>query len=412
MIAKLYLSIVLILLLGACNYTENSGNNLSEATSTAEVQPPATATVPLQAAEEMDTAEPPPAPSPVPTVTVSKIFGGESASYYADDERIRYIGRFDFQDPQKPAFDWSASAIEFAFSGTSLTIDLEDGRNSYNVTVDDRCQVLETEIGVGRYLIAEDLEPGSHLFRLTKRTEAYVGAAVFGGMQITGGDLEQPPPGAERRLEFIGDSITTGYGNEGQSPDCWFTPQTQNAEKSYAALTAEELGAEYALIALSGLGVVRNLREETAASPETAISFVERTLGLNPFVIWQADRTIPDAVVINLGTNDYSSVPFPSDDEFIEAYVELLQLVRTRYPQALIVAVAGPLMLEPAPRVIESAVERFRAANDDGLLKYVLIKDNLERSAEDFGCDWHPNVNGHNKIASQLTPVIADELGW
>lgn len=411
MIEKLYLLGLLMLLLGACNSSGDPVSNLGEVRNTAEAQAAITATVPILEVD-MDTREPPPVPSPLPTVTATMAAGTEPISFPADDERIRYIGRFDFQDSLEPAFDWSGSAIEFAFSGTSLTIVLEDGRNSYNVTVDDQRQVLETEMGVEHYLVADDLQPGEHLFRLSKRTEAYVGAAVFKGVQISGGDLQQPPAGAKRRLEFIGDSITTGYGNEGQSADCWFTPQTQNAEKSYAAFTAEGLDAEYTLIALSGLGVVRNLGQDTAVSSQTAIDYVERALGLDPFIIWPADRGIPDAVIINLGTNDYSSVPFPEEEGFIEAYMELLQAVRERYPQAFIFAVAGPLMLEPAPRVIEVAVERFRAARDDDGLKYVLIEDNLEPSAEDFGCDWHPNVNGHGKIASQLMPVIADQLGW
>jgi hypothetical protein len=42
----------------------------------------------------------------------------------------------------------------------------------------------------------------------------------------------------------------------------------------------------------------------------------------------------------------------------------------------------------------------------------VKIENNLEPSAEDFGCDFHPNVNGHRKISAQLSPVIASRLGW
>ncbi|MFN2104880.1 MAG: SGNH/GDSL hydrolase family protein, partial [Candidatus Promineifilaceae bacterium] len=150
----------------------------------------------------------------------------------------------------------------------------------------------------------------------------------------------------------------------------------------------------------------------TAVSEQTAVDFIDRALGLNPFIIWPPERNTPDAVVINLGTNDYSSAPFPADEEFVTAYVELLQSVRDRYPRAFIFAMAGPLMLYPAPRVIASAVEQFEAANNDQRVKYVEIEDNLQRSAEDFGCDWHPNISGHQKIAAQLMPAIAETLGW
>ena len=94
------------------------------------------------------------------------------------------------------------------------------------------------------------------------------------------------------------------------------------------------------------------LRADSAVSTETAIDFVDRALGLNPFVTWPAERQTPDAVVINLGTNDFSSDPFPEEEKFITAYVDLLGAVRARYPEAVIFAVSGPLMLGPAHRVI------------------------------------------------------------
>lgn len=414
MIHKLIGLTIFVFFLAACASVE-----LTEMPSTtSENKPRSTSTAAIVsetlqiAVDPLPTMEPPPIPTPLPTDNARPALSMEPVTYEADDERIQYNGRFDFQDPKAPAFDWSATHIEFNFSGTSLTIFLQDGRNSYNVILDDQRQVLKTEMGVEEYLIAENLQPGRHHFALSKRTEAYVGAAEFKGLKIIGGVLEQSPPSADRLIEFIGDSITTGYGNEGESPDCWFTPDTQNADKSYAAMTAQELDAGYTLIALSGLGVIRNLRAEDPTSFETAIQFVDRALGLNPFVLWPKDRRIPDAVVINLGTNDYSSLPFPGEEEFIVAYMELISAIRTRYPETFIFAVAGPLMLDPAPTLIQRAVERFSTSYDDDRLQYVKIENNLQPSAEDFGCDFHPNVNGHRKIAAQLSPIIASRLGW
>ncbi|MFN2104908.1 MAG: endoglucanase, partial [Candidatus Promineifilaceae bacterium] len=203
----------------------------------------------------------------------------ETTFFAPENERFRYIGRFDFDNPEGPAFDWSASAVEFSFVGTAVAIHLADGRNSYNVVIDGRSQVLKTIKDREVYVLAEELEPGEHTFRISKRTEAYVGAAVFKGADITGTLLETQPE-AVRRIEFIGDSITAGYGNEGGSPDCWFTPDTENAGMSYAAVTADSLDADYSLIALSGLGVVRNLRADTAVSEQTAVDFIDRALGL------------------------------------------------------------------------------------------------------------------------------------
>ena len=353
-----------------------------------------------------------PAPPTAVATTEFYVIGNLIPTFYpASDERIRYIGRFDFTDPLRPAFDWSGVSVEFVFLGTSVTLHLEDGRNLYNVTIDGHKQILATDVTQSTYIVAEELKPGEHHLRLTKRTEAYVGAAVFSGIDVTG-VLLQAPPARERKIEFIGDSITAGYGNEGTEPECWFTPDTENMDLSYAAIVAEQLDADYASIALSGLGVVRNMRDERASSPQTAIDYIDRTLAMNPTVKWPAERSVPAAVVINLGTNDFSSRPFPDEQDFVEAYLELLTSVHIRYPQAHLFAVAGPLMLQPAPRLIEQAVIEFHRSEEGVLATYVLIEDNLERSAADFGCDWHPNVSGHRKIADQLMPVIARELGW
>ena len=414
MIYKLLRLLILLLFLAACTSAEPLATRTVNDEDEPEVEllPTATGTASIVIDDPPPTMEPPPSPTPQLTTTPILTPVPTTNMIDADDTRLQYNGRFDFQYPKAPAFDWSATAIEFNFFGTSLTILLQDGRNSYNVIIDDRQQVLKTEMGVEEYLVAENLEPGVHHASLFKRTEAYVGAAEFMGLIISGGDLEPPPLVPERLIEFIGDSITTGYGNEGDSPNCWFTPETQNADQTYAAMTARDLDAGYTLVALSGLGVIRNLRAESEALAETAVDFVDRALGLNPFVIWPADQRVPDAVVINLGTNDYSSVPFPEDEEFITAYMQLLDVIRARYPEATIFAVAGPLMLGPASRVIETAVERFQINNKDDRLQFVLVENNLDSSAEDLGCDFHPNVHGHRKIADQLIPVIAERMGW
>ncbi len=351
----------------------------------------------------------PPTLTAVPTIAHSR----DPVIIAADDSRIQYTGRFDFSDPLRPYFDWSGVSIKAAFSGPSLSILLADENNFYNVTIDGRSQILQTSPDMNRYLIAEALADGPHLVELTKRTEAYVGSGVFSGFVLAAGhDLLQKPDSAGRHIEFIGDSITTGYGNEGDSPQCWFTPATQNIAGTFAAQTAAHFGADYSIVALSGLGVVRNLRSSTTDSTETAIDFLNRSVAMNSAAIWEELDQQPDAVVVNLGTNDFSSLPFPERAAFEDAYVELLQAIRLRNPAAPIFSLAGPLMLGPAPNAILTAVESMRLANKDENVHFLLIEDTLEESAVDFGCDWHPNVNGHRKITAQLVPVMADVLGW
>ena len=330
----------------------------------------------------------------------------------ADDPNIRYMGRFDQRDPANPIFDWSGAAIETNFSGTSLAVILESGNNLFNVAIDDNTQVLQTVPEKTVYQLADNLPYGEHHVRIFKRTEAQVGRGAFRGFIIAGGQTLLPPPPPVRRIEFIGDSITAGYGNEGDSPTCYFTPATQNAAATYAGVTADHFEAEYHLIALSGLGVVRNFAYADSLSDTTAVDYFKRTVALFPGLSWDFTQWTPDVVVVNLGTNDFSTEPFPTQEEFVNGYTNLLIEIRTAYPQAQIFATAGPIMYPDVWWYVETAVDRTNRQLNDGRIYYVAIENNLELSEVDYGCDYHPNVNGHQKMAEQLIPAIAQKLGW
>jgi lysophospholipase L1-like esterase len=331
----------------------------------------------------------------------------------ADNRHIRYTGRIDASDSSRPAFDWPGITIEAAFEGTSLAVLLADGRNLYNVYIDEQPSLLITRPGQERYVVAEGLADTQHRFRMTKRTETFFGTPAFLGFELDAGrGLLSLPPISGRRLEFIGDSITAGYGSEGNSPTCVFSAATENVELTYAAQTAEEFDAQYAIIAVSGVGIVRNYNSDGKMSTGTMLTYYEGTTTDTDTQNWDFTSWVPDAVVINLGTNDFSTAPHPAGEVFLQAYTELVVKVRNRYPQAHIFAVAGPIMVDPAEATIRSVVAQMREVLGDDRVHFVKIDNNLELSAVDYGCDWHPNASGHHKIANQLIPAITRTLGW
>jgi len=332
----------------------------------------------------------------------------------AGDPHIRYTGRFDFNDPRGPRYDWPAVMIEAAFEGTSIAAFIDDeGGNSYDVNIDGQTSVLHTVPGQTRYVLAEGLRGGEHNVRLVKRTETFYGTPQFLGFELDANrELLSLPHAPERRIEFIGDSITAGYGVEGTSPTCIFSKETENAARTYAAQTAGYFDADYHVIAVSGLGVVRNYNSEGAMSAGTMLSYYGRTLANETEENWNFAEWQPDAVVINLGTNDFSTTPHPAGEVFLQGYTNLIFKVRERYPETHIFTIAGPIMVGPAEDTIRSVVAQMNEVLGDERVYYVPIENTLELTDVDYGCDWHPNEHGQAKIAEQLIPAMSVVLGW
>ena len=385
--------LVFALLLAACG---QSSDPLLQPAATAVSQP----TPPAQISHNQTSPTPPAGPPSAGLISPT-------------DPLIRYTGRIDFSDPARPAFDWPAVTIEAAFEGSSLAILLQDGQNFYNVTIDDQTSILQTIPNQQRYILAQGLDNGRHSVRLTKRTETFYGTPQFLGFELDPGrKLAALPPPPERRIEFIGDSITAGYGVEGASPTCIYSKDTENAELTYAAMTAADLHASYTILAISGVGIVRNYNSDDSLTPGTMLTYYEGTTTDRDTATWDFQSWIPQAVVINLGTNDFSTTPHPAGELFLRGYIDLIIKVRNRYPDAHIFAIAGPIMVDPAEDTIRSVVAQMNQVLGDDRVHFVPIENTLQLSAVDYGCDWHPNAAGQRKIADQLRPIIQETLGW
>ena len=330
----------------------------------------------------------------------------------ADNSNIQYVGRFDRRDPKKVKFDWPGVFIRAAFEGTCCSIRLKDGHNLYAVTVDDQpVKVLVTDTSTV-YSVATNLTDSIHTILIQKRTEAFVGKGEFMGFILDDGrELHTPSSIPDRRIEFIGNSITCGYGVEGESASSPFKPETENATLSYAGLIGRALNADYAMVAYSGKGVVRNYGDSNKSSSEPMPSVYNRTCCSDPTLIWDYMNWIPQVVVINLGTNDFSTQPHPDKSVFQEAYKQLINRVQSQYPDVTVFCICGPLIDEPCARYIEEVVGQCKQQNANKKVFYIGIKKNL-LNMSDMGSDWHPNIQGQRKIADVILPKIQDVMNW
>jgi lysophospholipase L1-like esterase len=323
---------------------------------------------------------------------------------------VRLIGRFDAHDPAGPRFAWSSSGVAARFRGTRLDARIKDSGqigNFFEVVLDGRPQsALATTSRKELYTIADGLGDGEHEVLLVKRTEAKVGEVQFlGFVAPTGTSLLPPPPPPARRIEFVGDSITAGYGNEGANERCRFTPQTENAYGTYAARTARNMSADLVTVAWSGKSIDGMSELYGRALPERADS------------VWDARAWVPDAVVVNLGTNDITRGD--QQGQFVASYLKLLERIRLQYPDALIVCTLGPMLtdyyppgahaLSRARAYVQAAVQSEKRAGDT---KVRFLEFPAQDGANGYGCDYHPSAKTHGLMAERLSALLRVELGW
>lgn len=342
----------------------------------------------------------------------------------ANEPNVRWIGRIDCTNPAKPGMAFPGSTITLRFLGTDLDVELDDHgtgtkttTNYFGVIIDGAAPVaLESKPGIGRLQVARGLTAGEHTVTLIRRNESQVGKVDITGFQLRGQTL-LPAPAKTRKVEFIGDSITCGYGNEvvTDTPDSFpFTSKGQNAWNAYGAVTARLLDADYSAVSYSGRGMYRNF---SGGGGLTGPAFWELVLPDDPASPkWDVSRYVPDVVVVNLGTNDFS----PGDVDpvaYETAATEFLAKLRTAYPAATLFAAIGPMLSDYYPvganawttakTHLKAAVDARIAAGDKDVHFHA-----FSPQSPPYGEMWHPTAATHESMANELAAEIKTLKGW
>lgn len=315
-----------------------------------------------------------------------------------------YVGRFDDSDPDAVRMSWSGTGLVLRFDGTAARVTMNGAGRYYTVVVDGEVQpTLAVSGDSATYDLATGLGAGEHRVELYRRTEGSFGATEIYGVEVDGELLAAVPP--PRRIEVVGDSITAGYGVDGADETCNFSAATENHFLTYAAVAARELDAELSAVAWSGKGVIYNYGDDRNQPMPTLYDRVIATEDGSAGTIRPAD-----AVVVNLGTNDFSTDGDPPEGEFVPAYVDLLEQIRATHPDALIACTVAPPLgasdMGRAKPYIESAIA-MRAAAGDGNIQWVDLT-----GFADWGCDYHPGDETHALLAEPLVAFLRDELSW
>ncbi len=302
-----------------------------------------------------------------------------------------------------PAFTWSNSGIEFCAKCERLTVFFGENTAEQPVIFKiyvDGIEVKASVVGKGTTAIIENLRDKMHKVKILRISEGSYCVSVL-KVQIYGKNPEFSVPAEKKRLklEFLGDSITAGFGVLADSSRLEYTTYEQDSTKTYAYLTAEALDAEIRTICISGEGICHSCGDMVGT---TFIKFFNRTCrGAEGYM---PDDYVPDVFVVNGGTNDKRT--HVTSEEFTEGVIELLKDIRSKYPKTPIIWMYG-MMVHVFDEELKKAIQKFNAVDKN---TYCLIVKSVNEYKNQSGTYGHPNVNASVRCAGILKRKIMEVL--
>ncbi len=346
-------------------------------------------------------------------ITLS-VFTASADTIPASDNLIEYTGRIDFANPGAPEFSYSGVSIRASFSGTSIAMIMDDdiGQNYYDLILDGR--MLDTvRVMKGRkiYPIASGLKDTIHEIEIFKRTEEMFGKTTFLGFVVdNGASLTEITDKRPLLMEYIGNSITCGYGNEGVLGEK-FGPTTEDHYMTYAAFTSRNFNARHLAVCRSGIGIYRNYNGPAEGNKENMTNNYTRIFLYDENPKYSFAET-PDLVCINLGTNDFSTTGGDSA-LYVSNYFRLIDTIQTKYKMPDIVCLLGPMMSDPdltKVRIFLTFIADSASRKGKGRVSFFEMSH--QTGDLGIGIDYHPTVAQHKRNGMELTKYIQSLKGW
>jgi len=340
-------------------------------------------------------------------------------SILPSDTTIQVMGRYEILSDGSVEFGASGVAFYVRFSGSRLEVDLHDefrdgvSYNWFTVVVNgSESHRFRTEQGKSRYVVVDGLLATTHDIILIKDTEGANGKNRISAFYADG--FEQHPFLPNKRIEFIGDSISCGMGADERDIPCgqaeWM--DQHSTWQNYAVRIARELKTQHMITAVSGMGMHRNWSTPGPIMPDRYASMYSDPL--DSTTRWDPARYQADIVIVALGTNDFSDGdkpdprPAPVESDFKYEYHQFLIHLRQVYPNAQILLLNSPILEEHKNEMLTQWLYDLTSERHNDGDTGVHVFEFIERYQS--GCTGHPSLAEHERMASALLPTIQQFL--
>lgn len=352
-------------------------------------------------------------------------------TYLPSNDNVKPLGRTCFID-NTLWLAFSGSGAAFHFRGTKAAVTLladdsasypDNGENQARVAVYvNGHRVVDTMMDEPskEFVVYESEQTSDCSVEIIKLSESAMSTVGIGNIAADAGDGIHPAAFKSHYIEFVGDSITCGYGVDDENEEHSFSTGTEDVTRAYAYRTAKALDADYSMVSLSGYGIISGyVNEGEDQKPEQTLpQYYEKLgfcygkyLGRAPEEVkWTFERQ-PDLIVINLGTNDDSYTLDFADrqEDYRKTYTEFLKLVRSRNPQAKILCTLGIMGRRLFP-FVEKAVASYSTETGDQNITCLEFDEQL--ASDGYTANWHPTAVTHRKAAEKLIKHIKELMGW
>lgn len=314
---------------------------------------------------------------------------------YDIKDKIKINGRCNLDEEKGILAAWSNSGFEIAgwFDGS---IRLFFTTSSYlpipfYVVVDgDYENAKPVELSTQKtYVTLATVERGYHTISLCKVEGAKVNSVYLTEIEYKGKLDEEPLP-KSMKIELIGASTASGVGLV--SPN-----YNDDAFYSYSAIAARNLNADLSVVAVSGWGIACGITNFENVIPR----IYDRTCYFtDEEEKWDFANNQVDAVIINLGTNDYTQYANGDRTDLHNALRKFFDTLRECYPEARIYMSYGMMN-----SVFKDDFKAIIAERGDEKIQFVDLFYNAD------GIDGHPNAASHVQYAKIYEDKIREDFG-
>lgn len=329
-------------------------------------------------------------------------------------DNVSFTGRTETLKDGSVRYDWTGVYMQTCFTGGAISIIVSDtGKSYYNIFIDGRLikKILITGIEPHNIILAKNLSRDKHILYLQKCTEGQYGCTTIHKICIAKSAYLTSVPRKNRKIEVIGDSYTCGFGVESKCASDTFRLDTENSNFAYGCLIARYFDADYILTAHSGQGMVRDWADSSQVSKENMSSrypmiydnfYDNRNYNFKSY--------IPQLVIINLGTNDFSPTAIPTDAQYEGAYIKMIKMIKSKYGNDVKILCVIPHSASLYLSACLSDLSNYISSMEGVYIANAMPGIVTEKS--DMGASWHPNISGQQKIAMTLIPKISAIMGW